>query len=301
MNRPHSIRVAFQGERGAFSEDAVRQLFPEIQNLVPCSNFEALFAAIGIGSGLADYALAPMENTLAGSVHRCYDLLLESDLHIVAETVVQIRHCLIGCEGSSLETVRTVESHPVALAQCKRFFAEHPHIRSVAAEDTAGSVRHVMETADPMLAAIAGANAAKIYGARILARNLEDHAENYTRFALLASEPVDFADSAESDKISLALTLKNRPGALSQALAPITRAGIDLVKIETRPIAGRPWEYRFFLDLAASARDAKVKLALQELESSAAVEEFRILGCYRSAKNQNINFQTHSNKEFAKQ
>jgi prephenate dehydratase len=296
MSSSHSLRVAFQGERGAFSEDAVRQLFPEIQNLVPCASFEALFASIG--DGTADYAVAPMENTLAGSVHRCYDLLLESGLHIVGETVVQIRHCLIGCEDSSLNTVRTVESHPVALAQCQRFFAQHPHIRSVASEDTAGSVRHVVETADPMLAAIAGASAAKIYGGRILANHLEDHAENYTRFALLANEPLD---SSQSDKISLALTLHNRPGALSDALAPLTRTGIDLIKIETRPMAGRPWEYRFFLDLAASRRDAKVKSALRELESSAVVEELRILGSYPSAKNKTIHFQTHSNKEFAKQ
>jgi prephenate dehydratase len=277
LQRP---RIAFQGERGAFSEDAVHKLFPKGVELLPCMSFEALFAAISDED--ADYAVAPLENTLAGSVQRCYDLLLESRLHIVGEAIVPIKHCLIGCEEASLETIRTVASHPVALAQCQKFFAAHPLIRSVAAEDTAGSVRLVMETADPLLAAIASANAAQIYGGKILARDLEDHAENYTRFALLTREPVV---SADADKLSLAFSLANVPGALHQALAPLARAGIDLIKIETRPIAGKPWEYRFCLDLDASAADSTVSSALREVQQCSVVQQFRVLGSYKSARN----------------
>src|SRR5208283_1194697 len=134
---------AFQGERGAFSDEAAQRLFPQGADLVPCPTFEGLFRAVS--DDQADFAVAPLENTLAGSVHRCYDLLLESDLHIVGEAIVPIAHHLIGCEAASLEMVRVAESHPVALAQCERFFAEHPRIKQVAGEDTAGSVRKVME------------------------------------------------------------------------------------------------------------------------------------------------------------
>jgi prephenate dehydratase len=287
MQRP---RVAFQGERGAFSEDAIHSLFPKGAELLPCINFEALFKAIS--DERAEYAVAPLENTLAGSVQRCYDLLLESRLHIVGEAIVAIKHCLIGCEGASLETIRTAASHPVALAQCQRFFAAHPLIRPVPADDTAGSVRLVMETSDPLLAAIASANAAQMYGGKILARDLEDHAENYTRFALLAREPVA---SVEADKLTLVLSIANVPGALHQALAPLAQAGIDLIKIETRPIAGNPWEYRFILDVAAFAADSRVSSALRETEQCSAVQEFRVLGSYKSARN--LNFKMA--KEFA--
>jgi prephenate dehydratase len=277
LQRP---RIAFQGERGAFSEDAVHKLFPKGADLLPCLNFEALFAAISNDG--ADYAVAPLENALAGSVSRCYDLLLESRLHIVGEAIVPIKHCLIGCEGASLDKIRTVASHPVALAQCARFFAAHPLIRPVTADDTAGSVRLVMETADPLLAAIASANAAQIYGGKILARDLEDHAENYTRFALLAREPVV---SVDADKLSLAFSLANVPGALHQALAPLAQADIDLIKIETRPIAGKPWEYRFCLDLVAASANSTVSSALREIEQCSVVHEFRVLGSYKSARN----------------
>jgi prephenate dehydratase len=277
MQRP---RVAFQGERGAFSEEAIHQLFPQGAELLPCINFEELFNAIS--AERADYAVAPLENTLAGSVQRCYDLLLESRLHIVGEAIVPIKHCLIGCEGASLETIRTVASHPVALAQCQHFFAAHPLIRPVAADDTAGSVRQVMETADPLLAAIASANAAQIYGGKILARDLEDHSENYTRFALLAREPIF---SADADKLTLVLSLANVPGALHQALAPLAQAGIDLIKIETRPIAGKPWQYRFCLDLDTHSSDSTVSSALREIQQCSAVQEFRVLGSYKSARN----------------
>ncbi|HUR36849.1 MAG TPA: prephenate dehydratase [Terriglobales bacterium] len=271
--------VAFQGERGAFSEDAVRQMFPPDTELLPCQSFEMLFSAVT--ENAAHFAVAPLENTLAGSVQRCYDLLLENSLFILGETIVPIAHHLIGCQGATVSMIRTVESHPVALAQCERFFAMHPDIRAVASEDTAGSVRRVVEKRDLTVAAIAGSGAAAVYGGKILAEHLEDNLENYTRFVVLARESEIPPDA---DKLSLVFALPHRPGVLSQALEPFARRGIDLLKIESRPVKGKPWEYRFYLDLHASTHTPHVGAALKELRSL--TQELRILGCYPSAKSQ---------------
>jgi prephenate dehydratase len=275
--------VAFQGERGAFSEDAVRQLFPADTELLPCQSFEMLFSAVT--ENAANFAVAPLENTLAGSVQRCYDLLLENSLFILGETIVPIAHHLIGCQGATVGMIRTVESHPVALAQCERFFAMHPDIKAVASEDTAGSVRRVVEKKDLTVAAIAGSGAAAVYGGKILVEHLEDNLENYTRFVVLARESEIPPDA---DKLSLVFALPHRPGVLSQALEPFARRGIDLLKIESRPVKGKPWEYRFYLDLHASTHTPHVGAALKELRSL--TQELRILGCYPSAKtHQQIN------------
>ena len=272
-----SPRVAFQGERGAFSEEAAVRLLGETVVLVPRPTFESLFAAVG--EGAADFALAPVENSLAGSVQRTHDLLLESSLHIVAEVVRPIRHCLIGCPGSTLDSIRTVESHPVALAQCERFFAGRPQIRRVAADDTAGSVAQVVKRGDPTRAAVAGRRAAEIYGGHVLRERIEDDGENYTRFLLLAPAP----GAAEgADKLSLVLKLPHKPGALHAALEPFARRRIDLLKIESRPVKGEPWEYHIFLDLCASLDDAGAADALGELRERTA--SVRLLGCYPSAR-----------------
>lgn len=272
-----SKRVAFQGERGAFSEEAAVKLLGEGVTLIPRPTFESLFAAVG--EGAADLALAPVENTLAGSVHRVYDLLLDSPLHMTAEVVIPIRHFLIGLPGANAEEIRTVESHPVALAQCERFFASRADIRRVAADDTAGSVAAVLRRGDPTGAAVAGRRAAEIYGGQILRENLEDHRENYTRFVLLAPEP---SDASEADKLSLVLKLAHRPGALHHALEPFARRRLDLLKIESRPLRGQPWEYHFYLDLRAPPRDTELSAALEELRERAA--SLRVLGHYASAK-----------------
>ena len=189
MTQPTAkTRVAFQGERGAFSEEAAVKLLGEDIELVPRPTFESLFVALD--EGAADYILAPVENSLAGSVHRSYDLLLESSLHISAEVIIPIRHHLIGCADATFDGIKSVESHPVALAQCERFFAAHPQIQRIATEDTAGSVAKVIKLGDPTRAAIAGSRAASIYGGKVLQHNLEDHTENYTRFVLLTSATV---------------------------------------------------------------------------------------------------------------
>lgn len=268
-------RVAFQGERGAFSEEAAIELLGETCKPVPRPTFEDLFTAIGEGD--ADYILAPLENSLMGSVHRCYDLILESSLSIVAEIIWPISHFLIGCQGASLETIETVESHPVALAQCERFFAAHPHLNRIATDDTAGSVRRVVESGDTTKAAIAGRRAANIYGGTVLREHLEDHSENYTRFALLAPTP---DASGRGNKISLMVRLAHRPGALHEALRPFVRRGIDLLRIESRPIKGRPWQYNFYLDLQAPASESELRGALDEIREQA--EEVRYLGRYSS-------------------
>lgn len=273
-------RVAFQGERGAFSEEAAIKLFGEDVRLVPCRTFEEMFAAVGDDG--ADCALAPIENSLAGSVHRTYDLLLESPLHISAEVVIPIAHHLIGNQESSLATITTVESHPVALAQCERFFATHRHLKRMATDDTAASVRRVMAAGDSSRAAIAGSRAAAIYGGAILCEHLEDHKENYTRFVLLTRAPAAPTVLAQADKLSLVFSLPDRPGALYSALEPFARRSLDLLKIESRPIMGQPWRYRFYLDLEASASDTKVTDALAELRARA--DEVRLLGCYPGAR-----------------
>jgi len=270
-----NTRVAFQGERGAFSEEAAVKLLGEDIQLVPRPTFESLFVAID--EGAAEHVLAPVENSLAGSVHRSYDLLLESSLHISAEVLIPIRHHITGCAGAAFEGIKSVESHPVALAQCERFFAAHPQLQRIATEDTAGSVAKVVKQGDQTRAAIAGIRAAQIYGGTVLRENLEDHAENYTRFVLLTASAT--ADSG-ADKLSLVMKLPHKSGALHRALQPFADRGIDLLKIESRPIKGRPWEYHFYLDLQASTNDEKVVQALAELGERAS--DVRVLGCYQA-------------------
>jgi prephenate dehydratase len=269
-------RVAFQGERGAFSEEAAVKLLGEQIELVPRPTFEAMFASIG--EGAADFVLAPVENSLAGSIYRNYDLLLESKFTVGAEVVLPIAHTLIGPPGATFEQVRSVQSHPVALAQCTRFFDEHPSIHKVVAEDTGGSAREVVAAGDASRAAIASARAAQIYGGTILKSHLEDHPENYTRMLLLA--PAMTAPE-NANKISLVAFLLHEPGALFKALEPIARRNINLSKIESRPLVGHPWEYCFYLDLLASPDAPETKAALDELRQR--TRELRILGCYVAA------------------
>src|SRR5579875_2281796 len=276
MRVKDNARVAFQGERGAFSEEAALKLLGDKIQLVPRPTFAA------IDEGRADYILAPIENSLAGSVHRSFDLLVESKLSILAEEIIPIAHNLIGVPGAKFEDVAVVESHPVALAQCEKFFSVHPRLKRVATEDTAGSVREVVRAGDKSRAAIAGKLAAKIYGGSILREHLEDNRENYTRFLLLARSPNGAEVSpGNANKLSLVFQLDHRPGALFHALEPFARRNVNLMKIESRPVHGQPWQYRFYLDLQASLRDSEVAAALAELETL--VVGLRILGSYPAA------------------
>jgi prephenate dehydratase len=276
MNVEKNARVAFQGERGAFSEEAALKLLGEEISLVPRPTFEAAFSAIA--EGAADYILAPIENSLAGSVHRSLDLLVDSRLNIQAEVIIPIAHNLIATPGAQFPEIAVVESHPVALAQCEQFFAAHPKLKRIATEDTAGSVRDVVGSRDHSRAAIASRRAAEIYGGEIVREHLEDNRENYTRFLLLSESR---AEPENADKLSLVFQLHHRPGALYSSLEPFARRNVNLMKIESRPVHGSPWQYRFYLDLQASRRDPEVGRALGELENL--VVDLRILGSYVSA------------------
>jgi prephenate dehydratase len=274
------LRVAFQGEEGAFSEAAAVQLLGNSIITVPRPTFDATFRAIT--DGVADALLAPVENSLAGSVVRVYDLLLESELAITAETILPIVMNLIGCPGASLSEIHSVSSHPMALAQCERFFGQHPSIKRLPAEDTAGSVREMLARGDKTHAAIAGRYAADRYHGVIIAEKIQDNAENFTRFVLL--QPAKQAENApqlEARKMSIAMRLAHRPGSLLSSLEPFERNGVNLLKIESRPIHGRPWEYQFFVDVEADTV-ARLEQALRELREAA--HEVRVLGLYRAAQ-----------------
>ena len=274
-----TMRVAFQGEPGAFSEAAAIQLLGGAIRTVPRSTFEAAFSAIA--EGAADAVLAPVENSLAGSVVRVFDLLMEGRLAIVAETILPIEMQLIAAPGASLADIRSVASHPMALAQCERFFAAHPQWKRVPAEDTAGSVREALSRGDKSSAAIAGRRAAEHYHGVILAESIQDNAENFTRFVLLLPEKESATwISPQARKVSLAMRLAHRPGALLASLEPFAKYGVNLLKIESRPIHGRPWEYQFFIDVEAET-PARLDAALAEVRS--ATSELRVLGRYLAA------------------
>ena len=274
------MRVAFQGEAGAFSEAAAVQLYGDNIVTVPRPTFDATFRAIT--DGHADALLVPVENSLAGSVVRVYDLLLESELTITAETILPIEMNLIGCPGAALSEIRSVSSHPMALAQCERFFGQHPSIKRLPAEDTAGSVREMLVRGDKTHAAIAGKYAADRYRGEIIAERIQDNAENFTRFVLL--QPKNHASSSQSAdarKMSIAMRLAHRPGSLLSSLEPFARNGVNLLKIESRPIHGRPWEYQFFIDVEADTV-SRLEEALREVREAA--HEVRVLGLYPAAK-----------------
>ena len=265
--------VAIQGERGSFSHAAVVELLGEDWTPQPHASFESAFQAVA--GGAAARALIPFENSLAGSIHENYDRLSALPLHIIGEAQLRIRQCLIARPGTSIGTIRRVASHPVALAQCRKFFAERPHVEAIATYDTAGAVRALQHDGPATQAAIGPALAAALYGGQVLMESIEDDPENYTRFLLLAREP-----AAEGSKTSLVFTVENVPGALYRALGAFASRGADLAKIESRPLRGRPWEYAFYLDVLGDPRGA-VGSAIEELRGLA--RDLRILGSYPAA------------------
>jgi prephenate dehydratase/chorismate mutase len=269
-------RVAFLGDRGTFSEEAALGIFGGTCETVSFPTFEDLFTAIDAGK--ADLILAPMENSLIGSVHRCVDLLLESSLHIVADVILPVSHYLVACREATMDTIQTIESHPAALAQCRRFFAAYPHIKGVPADDTAGSVRRAVESGDVTKAGIGGRRTAEIYGGKILREHLEDNSENFTRFALLSAKPSE----AAGRKISVVIRLKNRPGALHDVLRPFVRRNIDLAKIESLPVRHTPGEFNFYLDINAPSNEVDLTGALDEIRGLA--ENVRNLGRYSTMR-----------------
>lgn len=269
------IRVAFQGEPGANSEAAAVKHFGETVETVPCENFDELFDRVAKGE--ADYAMTPIENTLAGSIHQNYDLLAQHDLHIVGEEILHVEHFLITADGVTLEDIRTVISQPPALAQCEHYLRARGWARE-AAYDTAGSVKLLKASGRRDAAAIAPRRAASVYDMHILVENIEDNPENYTRFLVLAREPVQ---PTQPYKTSIVFTLKNMPGALFKALSVFALRDIDLTKIESRPIPGSPWEYSFYLDFSESVLEERGKRALDHL--SEITTTLRVFGSYPRA------------------
>jgi prephenate dehydratase len=237
------MNVAFQGVPGSFSEDAAIALLPEHPR-VAVPTFDDVFNAVS--SGEATRGVVPIENTLAGSVHAVYDLLGRTDVKVVGETTVRISHVLVGVPGSSIESLRRVYSHPIGLAQCEGFFRAHPHIDAVAAYNTAGAIADVVAKNAVEEGALGSRRAAEQYGGVILREGVEDHRENWTRFLLLARElePIE-----GPRKTLLVFTLPHRPGALATALSSFR--DMNLTKIESRPLVGRPFEYAFYADVVS--------------------------------------------------
>jgi prephenate dehydratase len=238
------MKIAIQGEPGSFSHEAALKLIPAAE-IVPCPLSADVFAALT--EGAVEAAVIPIENSLAGSVLEHFDLLLSHDVRVERETLLRIRHNLIALPGISIAEIDRVFSHPVALAQCRRFLAAHSSMTALAAYDTAGSVKQLMELRDRSAAAIASAEAARYYGAQILEAAIEDNAENFTRFFQVRRAAEAVADP-QSNKISLAFSVENRPGSLTAALAAVSGLGTNLTKIESRPVHGKPWEYIFYVD-----------------------------------------------------
>jgi prephenate dehydratase len=270
-----SPRVAFQGELGAFSEEAIGQLWPESATPVPMREF--LDVARAVERGEVEFGLLPIENTLAGSVVGSYDALTTCEsLHVVAETVVAIHHCVLGVRGARLDELRSVESHPVALAQCGRFLREHPQIEVRAAYDTAGAARDVAARGDPCAAAIAGRAAAAHYDLDILAADVEDRPDNQTRFLAVARTPAALAPETPA-RTALILTTANVPGALLRVLRPIAEHGLNMSKLESRP-TGEPWSYRFFVEIDHTAGESSARAAIASVRQ--VTESLRVLGSY---------------------
>ena len=279
MSQP-TVSVAFQGARGAFSEHACRVVLPGRDiRFVPCEKFFDVFSTLDAGE--VDHAVVPIENTLHGSVHENYDHLLQFKATIAAEAQVRIVHNLIGRPESRLEDIERAISHPVALAQCLDFFREHPSIRAQSHYDTGGSVKTVMEGSDARLAAVASEAAAELYGAKVLKREIEDDRENYTRFFLLNRHGGSPPPAGPERKTSLVFVTTNQPGSLFKCMSAFALRDINMTKIESRPLKGRPFEYRFYVDILASPDDESCANAMRHLEEL--TEFLAVLGCYAPA------------------
>jgi prephenate dehydratase len=270
------MKIAIQGEPGAFSHEAALKLVPGAE-IVPCALSADVFAALN--EGRVDAAAIPIENSLAGSVLEHFDLLLAHDVKVDRETLIRIRHNLIVVPGVGLGEIERVYSHPVALAQCRRFLAEHRAMRATAFYDTAGSVKHIIEQNDRKAAAIASESAAKYFGAQLLKKGIEDNPENYTRFFLVRRR-ADSQPDKETNKVSIAFSVENRPGSLVAVLNELAALGTNLTKIESRPVHGKPWEYIFYVDCQIKSSEES-SLALDALHRHCAM--VKELGRYKDA------------------
>ena len=270
------MKIAYQGEPGAFSEAAARQVSAEA-HLVPCRSFEDVFEAVT--GGPAAYGVLPIENSIGGSIHRNFDLLLEHHLPIVGEVELPVVHHLLALPGCPMERVRRIYSHPQALAQCDRFLRTLSGVEVIATYDTAGSAKLIADERMGDAAAIASARAAEVFGLVALRSSIQDYEHNVTRFLVIGHRPLS---AAPPDKTTLVFSLANEAGALFKALSVFALRGIDLTKLESRPVPGRKWESLFYADLAAARDDLPCARALAHLAEFAPM--LRVLGSYPSCK-----------------
>lgn len=270
------IEVAFQGELGAYSEEAVFNYFGTAVQIRPRETLEEVFKVVEDGE--VQFGVVPIENSLEGIISRVYDLLLESSLKVCGETEVRVIHCLIAGLGTGLDAIKRVYSHPQALGQC-RSFLKHLNAELVPTYDTAGSVKMIKEKGMTDSAAIASARAAAIYGMNVVARGIEDNPNNFTRFFVLARED---ATPTGSDKTSIVFSTKDRPGALYEVLGEFARRNLNLTKLESRPTRQKPWQYNFYLDFEGHREDRQVRECLENLDKN--VIFLKVLGSYPKAR-----------------
>jgi len=276
------VKVAFQGEIGAYSESAIYSFFGPSAEVKPCKNLSDVFESVKKGETL--YGAVPIENSIEGSVNQTYDLFLEYDLKVRGEIVLKIVHCLITYPGTQLKSIRTVYSHPQALAQCRKFL-EQLGCKLISTFDTAGSVKMIKEEGLKNAAAIASERAAQIYGMNVLVKEIGDTPNNYTRFFVLSTQDSPYSGE---DKTSIIFSVKSIPGALYHVLEEFAIRNINLTKIESRPTKRTPWEYNFYLDFEGHRSEEKCREALKAIENKALF--VKVLGSYKAAAIENSRF-----------
>lgn len=264
--------IAFQGEPGAYSEEAAYKYFSSSVLVKPCENLDDVFKAVE--NDEAQSGIIPVENSLEGNVGQSYDLLLDSTLNICGETELRVVHCLIAHPGVSLDSIKKVYSHPQALGQC-RTYLKHLNCEQIPAYDTAGSVKMIKEKGIKDGAAIASARAAEIYGMQVLATEIEDNPDNFTRFFILSKQ---VSPPSGKDKTSIVFSVKHKPGALFEFLKILTAGNLNMTKIESRPTRKKPWDYNMYLDFEGHRDDEAVKRTLESLENNALF--MKVLGSY---------------------
>jgi len=272
-----SIKIAFQGVRGAYSEDACYAYFGKGVGTVPCPSFADVFEKAE--TDLVSHAVVPVENSYEGSVAQVNDLLLDNDLLISGEIVLRIRHCLLAVPGAKIEDIKRVYSHPQALGQCRMFLQQYPQWQLVSSYDTAGSAAMVKENARKDEAAIASLRAAEVYGLEVLKEGIESDSQNYTRFFILEKHP---KHSPDTNKTSIVFAAKNTPGSLYMCLKEFAERGINMTKLESRPRRNKPWMYVFYVDIDGNLEDPNISAAIGGLLKTAAF--VKVLGTYKKAE-----------------
>jgi len=269
------FRVAFQGELGAFSEEAIQQFWVGGADSLPCRDFSDVIRAVQ--SGAAQRGLIPIENTIVGGIAAAHDAITAAPaVHATGETVVNVHHCVLGPPGATFDGVKMVLSHPVALAQCGKFFASQPRLEVHPVYDTGGAAHDVANVGDPEIAVVASRNAALRYKLSVLAPDIEDRADNQTRFLVIANAP-EVVPTGTPARTTAIITHEDRPGSLLRVLEPLARHGMDIRRLESRP-TGNPWSYLFFLEFDHAFGEPVVRVVLEEM--AAAASSLRLLGTY---------------------